>query len=209
MNRAAFWIAKLRGDEAALAAMGAAEATLLAELAGRDVAIVGNARALAEGRHGEAIEAADIVIRMNAAPIPDQASHGRRTDWLCTSVPLGQDIIAARNPRRIVWVTPRRKRLSYRLASDPRFALYPARRAGALAERLGSRPTTGLMVIDLAIASAARSVTLWGFDFFATQSLSGRRTAADVPHDFGAEAAHVAALIARDPRLRRGPVTPR
>lgn len=204
MKKPLFWLAKLRGDESALAAMGASESTLLAELDGRSVALVGNARGLAEGGHGADIDAADIVVRMNAAPIPLTASHGARTDWLGTSVAIPPDIVAARDPQRLIWVTPRRKRLPYWMASDPRFALYPAARAAALARVLGTRPTTGLMLIDLVMASRAQSVTLWGFDFFATQSLSGRRTAADVPHDFAAEAAHVTALMARDPRLRMG-----
>jgi hypothetical protein len=208
MTLAGFWLAKARGDEAALGAMGAAEASLLAELEGRSVALVGNARGLAQGRHGAEIDAADIVVRMNAAPIPDPLSHGMRTDWLGTSVGIPRSLVADRAPRRLIWVTPRRKRLPYWMARDARFFLYPATRANALARTLGTRPTTGLMLVDLVMASAARSVTLWGFDFFASQSLSGGRSASEVPHDFSAEAAHVASLAARDPRVRMGSPKP-
>jgi hypothetical protein len=49
--------------------------------------------------------------------------------------------------------------------------------------------------------SPATSVDLYGFDFFASMSLSGRRTAAQVPHDFAAERAFVEALMARDARF--------
>jgi hypothetical protein len=208
MNALRFWLAKATGDETALSRLGAPEGVLLGELAGQHVALVGNARGLAEGSHGAAIDAADLVIRINAAPMPQARSHGTRTDWLGVSVAVAPALVAERAPRRLIWVTPRRKRLPYWMACDPRFALYSAARHAALSARLGSRPTTGLMLLDLAMASTAASVTLWGFDFFATQSLSGRRTAADVPHDFAAEAAHVAALAASDPRLRRGDVTP-
>lgn len=207
MNALRFWWAKAVGDEAALSRLGAPEATLLSELAGKDVALVGNARGLAQGSSGGAIDAADVVIRMNTAPIPQERSHGARTDWLGVSIAVSPELVAERAPRRLIWVTPRRKRLPLWLARDPRFALYPASRHAALATRLGGRPTTGLMLLDLVMASGAKSVTLWGFDFFATQSLSGRRSAASVPHDFAAEAAHVAALVAADPRLKAGDVT--
>jgi hypothetical protein len=204
MNALGFWWAKAMGDEAALAAMGAPESVLLAELAGRHVAIVGNARGLAEGAQGAEIDAADVVVRINGAPMPEARSHGVRTDWLGVSVAVTPALVAARGPSRLIWVTPKRKRLPLWMARDGRFALYPAARHAALAARIGGRPTTGLMLIDLIAASQAASITLWGFDFFATQSLSGRRGAADVPHDFGAEAAFVAALAARDPRVRMG-----
>ncbi len=205
MNRLRFWLAKRLGDEATLSHLSPPESTLLDDLSGRHIALIGNARGLAQGDAGPAIDAADIVIRINTAPIPDARSHGTRTDWLGTSIAISPDIVAARAPTRLIWVTPKRRRLPYWMAHDARFALYPAARHAALAARLNGRPTTGLMLIDLVAASQAATITLWGFDFFASQSLSGRRTAADVPHDFAAEAAYVADLIARDPRIRLMP----
>jgi hypothetical protein len=62
-------------------------------------------------------------------------------------------------------------------------------------------PTTGLMMIDLLASSHATKITLYGFDFFASLSVSGRRTAAQVPHNFQAERAYVTALLARDSRF--------
>ena len=57
------------------------------------------------------------------------------------------------------------------------------------------------MMIDLLARSPAAKITLYGFDFFTSLSLSGSRTAAQVPHDFAAERAFVDALLARDPRF--------
>ena len=57
------------------------------------------------------------------------------------------------------------------------------------------------MLIDLIARSDMARLDLYGFDFFASQSLSGRRTADQVPHDFDAEAAWADALIHADPRL--------
>ena len=74
---------------------------------------------------------------------------------------------------------------------------YPDRLKAAL----GAPPTTGLLMIDLLSRSPATRVSLYGFDFFASQSLTGSRTAAQVPHDFAAERAFTLALMARDPRF--------
>ncbi len=196
-----FHIARLLRDETRLARFGRPEPELMARLAGSRVALVGNARALAETEMGASIDAADIVIRLNAAPMPVPVSHGRRTDWLAMSIPVPAAVIAARDPALILWMTPKRKRLPWRIAGDPRFALHPAARAETLRGTLGARPTTGALAIDMLARSRLASARLYGFDFFASQSLSGGRAARDVPHDFDAERAWVEALIASDPRF--------
>ena len=201
MTRLGFWIARALGDEARLMRLSVPPDALVAELSGRHVALVGNARSLSDRSEGEEIDGADLVIRLNAAPLPSSVSHGTRTDWMAMSVPVEAEAIAARNPGRLLWMTPKRKRLPWRIASDPRFALAPAEWNARLAEELGARPTTGLMVIDLLARSEARGVKLHGFDFFASLSLSGGRVAKDVPHDFAAEKAWVERLIARDRRF--------
>ena len=61
--------------------------------------------------------------------------------------------------------------------------------------------TTGIMMIDLLATSGMAGLRLYGFDFFASLSLSGPRTKADVGHNFDGEAAFVADLSARDPRI--------
>lgn len=201
MTRLGFLLARLRNDEGALLRLSAPLSALMDALSGRSVALVGNARALAQGTQGAQIDAADLVIRLNAAPLPGAVSHGSRTDWLAMSIPVDAATIAARAPRRLVWVTPKRKRLPWRIARDPRFALLPAAGQQALMARLGARPTTGMQMIDLLARSHAARIGLFGFDFFASQSLSGARQAQHVPHDFAAESAAVRDLIARDPRF--------
>ena len=91
--------------------------------------------------------------------------------------------------------------LARRTASAPGFYLHPLDDIAALHGRLAAPPTTGAMMIDLLLRGDLASLTLYGFDFFASLSLSGRRAAADVPHDFAAEAAWVQDLLAHDPRL--------
>ncbi|HRO15453.1 MAG TPA: glycosyltransferase family 29 protein [Paracoccus sp. (in: a-proteobacteria)] len=197
-----FHLARLMRDEGTLASLSVPQGDLLADLAGRRVALVGNARALAEQRHGAAIDAADLVVRINRAPMPASESHGTRTDWLGLAVRLPDADRARLHPARILWMSPKRKRLNWATARSPGFHLHPLGDYATLARRLGAPPTTGAMLIDLILRASVGGLTLYGFDFFASQSLSGRRTAAQVPHDFAAESAWVRALADADSRLR-------
>lgn len=43
--------------------------TVISELAGKSIAIVGNARSLADQEHGTKINNCDLVIRMHTAPL--------------------------------------------------------------------------------------------------------------------------------------------
>ena len=202
MTRVGFYLARTLRQEAPLAALSMAEADLLARAAGKSVALVGNARSLADRAEGAAIDAAEIVVRINRAPMPAARSHGTRTDWLALATSLAAADLARIGPDVVLWMSPKRKRLPWCVAARTgRFYLHPLPRIAALADRLGAPPTTGLLMIDLLMRSDLSRLSLHGFDFFASLSLSGRRRAEQVPHDFAAERAWVEALAARDGRL--------
>ncbi|MCQ0969421.1 glycosyltransferase family 29 protein (plasmid) [Paracoccus sp. TK19116] len=201
MNRLGFLAARTLRNDTALARLSAPRSDLLDSLAGLNVALIGNARALADTTHGAAIDAADLVIRINRAPMPAPDSHGTRTDWLALATRLSAADRARINPARILWMSPKRKRLDWITATSPGFYLHPLSDYHRLKDRLGAPPTTGAMLIDLVLGSDLARLTLYGFDFFASQSLSGRRTAEQVPHDFTSEADWVADRAASDPRL--------
>lgn len=202
MNRFGFLLARTLRDDAALQGLSVPQSAVLDDLADKHIALVGNARALAATRDGAQIDAADLVIRINRAPMPGADSHGTRTDWLALAVRLGQADRDRLAPDRILWMSPKRKRLDWQTAISPGFYLHPLADYRALKDRLGAPPTTGAMMIDLIARSRMARLDLYGFDFFASQSLSGRRSAADVPHDFNAEAEWVAGLQRSDPRIR-------
>lgn len=203
MTRLGFLLARLCRDEAALQRLSVTGSALEADLADKHVALIGNARALAEGRHGTAIDAADLVIRINRAPMPSPQSHGTRTDWLALATRLGDADRARIAPSRMLWMSPKRKRLDWQTATSPGFYLHPLGDYAVLRDLLGAPPTTGAMMINLIARSEMASLRLYGFDFFASLSLSGRRTAEQVPHDFGHEAAWVAQRCDKDPRIQR------
>lgn len=202
MTRLGFLLARTLRQEGPLASLSVAQNALMKDLSGRRVALVGNARSLAEGEKGAQIDAADVVIRINRAPMPDPRSHGTRTDWLALAVRAGRDDLRRLAPGRILWMSHKRKRLTWAAASSPGFYLHPLSDWSALRDELGAPPTTGLMMIRLLASSDLASLELFGFDFFASLSLTGSRTQAQVPHDFAAERAWVEALMARDPRIR-------
>lgn len=203
MTRLGFLIARTLRDEAALQRLSVPQSQLLAEVAGRTVALVGNARALAETRSGGQIDAADLVIRINRAPMPDPESHGSRTDWLALATRLPDADRARIGARRVLWMSPKRKRLDWRTATSPGFYLHPLPDYQALARAIGAPPTTGAMMIDLLARSDLARLDLYGFDFFASLSLSGRRTAEQVPHDFKGESAWVDQRMLADRRIYR------
>lgn len=201
MNRLGFLLARTLRHEAPIAAMSAPLSDLRGDLAGKRVALVGNARSLAETTHGAAIDTADLVIRINRAPMPAPLSHGTRTDWLALATSISQADLHRIRPKRILWMSHKRKRLPWDVARSPGFFLHPLADYHRLRDRLSAPPTTGLMMIDLCAASGLSALSLYGFDFFQSLSLTGSRTAEQVPHDFAAERRFVDELVARDARV--------
>jgi len=196
-----FTVRKWLRGEPYLQSFSCAPSDLDAALAGKSVSIVGNARSLSDTGFGAAIDQGDIVIRMHAAPQPSARSHGGKTDWLALAMPVSESLINQRDPKRLLWMSKKRKRLRRRFALRSGFYLHPMASWTRMRDALGAPPTTGAMLIDLVARSGAAKIDLFGFDFFASLSLSGRRRADQVPHDFAAEKAFVEALMARDPRI--------
>lgn len=201
MNRAKFYAARLKRDEVLLSQTSCPKAELLTELENISVAIIGNSRALTETSFGAGIDRADIVIRINRAPMPAANSHGTKTNWLALATKLEKSEGTSLNPDRIFWMSPKRKRLPFWVANRPGFYLHPLGDFETLKTQLSAPPTTGLMIIDLVSQSKAKSIDLYGFDFFASLSLTGSRTAEQVPHDFVTEKSWVNDLAKRDSRL--------
>jgi hypothetical protein len=203
MNALGFHLARLLRLEWPLAALSVPQSELITALKGKKVALVGNARSLLERDEGFAIDAADIVIRINRAPMPASRTHGTRCDWLALATTISAADLSRLNPDRFLWMSHKRKRLSWLAAKRPGFYLHPRSDWRALRDRLGAPPTTGLMMIDLLARADLGRLTLHGFDFFASQSLTGSRRADQVPHDFAAEKEFVETLMARDDRVQQ------
>ncbi|RYC11956.1 glycosyltransferase family 29 protein [Ciceribacter ferrooxidans] len=167
----------------------------------RRVALVGNSRALSGTVFGTEIDAHDLVVRFNSAPIPSAVSHGARTDIIATSIELEKSIMAERGASHLFWMSPPRNALQHWIVRWPSFFLYPRASHKALCSRVGNRPTTGLMVIELLSRSPCTAVDLYGFDFYQSGSLSGGQTKATSPHDYDTEEDFVLRLMVSDNRF--------
>lgn len=200
-SRIRFWIGKaLLGDEY-LTVGSISDIELNSLLYRKRVAIIGNARSLGKLTLGPEIDSFDIVIRLNDAPIPSHESHGTRTDWLAVAKTVSRETIRVRAPVVLLWMPTKRARLKHHMFAYTQFYLNALGRNFLLRNKLGAPPSLGYMMIDLLERSEAQCVCLFGFDFFSSKSLSGDRTASQVPHDFQAEEFAVHDLIRRDPRF--------
>jgi hypothetical protein len=206
LDKCLFRLAAWRNDDSTLGRSGSPIDELSQDLAGKRIAIVGNARALAQASFGAHIDGCDLVIRINRAPMSSVVSHGKRTDWLALATGLPRDRFQTLGASRLIWMSHKRKRLKYWMGQTAGFSLFPRTNYEALKTQLGAQPTTGAMLIDFAIQSKASEIHLFGFDFFSSLSLSGRRDAANVPHDFTSESDFVHAVIKSDTRVTLHPM---
>ncbi|MGA1834586.1 glycosyltransferase family 29 protein [Rhizobium wenxiniae] len=175
---------------------------LLALLDGKSVAVVGNARSLNCQDFGREIDSHDIVIRFNRVPIVSRGSHGYRTTWVATGVPINQQRLSSLGASHVLWLSRYRRKIPRETASIDNLYLHPTGMIDALAERSNvMRPTTGLAAIDLLSSSMARQITLYGFDFYLSQSSSSHQTIEAAPHQFDREELFVRTLVQDDHRF--------
>jgi hypothetical protein len=188
---AAFWLQRL------------GRSNLKELVLGKTVAIVGNAQSLSDSSYGSAIDEHDLVIRINRSPILAPSISGRRTSIIASSMWVSSGLFDGRNCQLFMWMTPKRKAFPLWLLNPKRqvfvFSSTSYRRLGRL---VGSRPSTGLMTIEALLESQPAVVTLFGFDGFASKSLSGNRGAESVGHDFEKELQHLMMLSDKLPWLQ-------
>ena len=174
------------------------EDRLAQQLRGKTVALVGNAVSMKHLAQGPLIDACDVVVRLNRVPGAQPASHGVRTTWLALSEFPTEERLHELDPSLILWMTTKKRWRTLRLRLR-RWRVYYYRNSEwqALAHQLGgARPSTGIMMLDLLVRLGGYSkLSIFGFDFFASGSLSGRTPDAPGPHDFSRERQLVDAWI--------------
>lgn len=175
---------------------------LLKDLRGKRVAVVGNARALADARLGEDIDRHDIIIRFNRAPMPGRLSHGSKTDWMAVGLAVERDLVRSRGAGCVLWISPFRELLTLSMLLDRNMYIQPVEDYNRLTRILGKRPSSGLVMLDMLERSDCTSVDIYGFDFFRSLSLSGDVTKEMTSHNFDAEERFFEELSARDMRFR-------
>lgn len=136
---------------------------------GKRICILGNANSVLNGKKD--IDSFDIVGRMNrGTPLGKENFIGSRTDILFLSTHMsGENIKTSFNPRFVVWMTA-----CNRLASPwtmKNAIQNPPEDWDALYDKLSINPTTGMMALNFVLKHIDfKSLTICGFDFFATKT---------------------------------------
>ncbi len=171
-------------------------ATLLRRVEGKRVAVVGNATSLSEQDYGALIDSHDIVVRFNMMPIVSAQSHGVRTDWLATHRGLSRAFFEARGASTMIWLGDDLKLMpGWTILKAPTFVWLRRRDLSTLSQTLGAPPTAGVALIDLLARSSAAEISLFGFDFMRSGTLSTWRPTAAAEYDFDGEARYVRQLV--------------
>lgn len=176
-----FWFKLTRDSDAMLGAM----------IAGRSVAVMGNAKSLLDTAFGAEIDGHDVVIRLNKGFVVTPGAQGSRTDLVGITPELTEDETASRfDPQAFVMLTPKMRHYAFRRPENIRRTIFYAYRYWlADRNRIGRRPSSGYMMISYLLRlNSAASVTLYGFDFGATQTYYNP-DAYRTPHDYAAERA--------------------
>ena len=167
------------------------------------VALVGNAISLRDRPYGPDIDGHDVVIRINqGAFVPlFPESTGVKTDAIFITLngraieKLWMWARCKRKAKTVVAMSPK-KRKALGIDLSTLIPVYPEQWHRELHERLGARPSTGAMAVDLLIRSVDNpsSISVYGFDFWGSPTTySGVAQAA--PHDPRAEEDFVVAAV--------------
>ena len=141
-------------------------------LKGKSIAIVGNASSLLEKGQGEEIDSHDVVIRFNKGFPSDAVGHKTGILFLACTLDL------AELARFGVALTVRRSKLcknicNYSISIFDRLQLCQtvtpaAKKRSIVATKC--QPSTGFIAINFALSTECKSIDLYGFDFFKTQT---------------------------------------
>lgn len=149
-----------------------------ADIKGKRVAIVGNAKSLFDLKQGAQIDSFDFVIRFNKGFITQPESQGSKTNLLLLACELTSTEISSYNSK---WVANRSKHYN-----NPVYFTIPNPDRQLIRDKLERQPSTGFMAIDLCLASGAKSIDLFGFDFEQTPTFYnpvGYQTQHDYPQE--------------------------
>lgn len=149
------------------------------DIKGKRVAIVGNAQSLFDSNFGKEIDEHDFIIRFNKGFITNLKAQGTKTSLACFAVTLPLSEIQKYHAK---WYMDRsnayHNQVPYQISHTDRMPLK---------EKLnGTHPSSGFLLLDFCLASGAKSIDLYGFDFEKTPTFYnpvGYKT----PHNYSRE----------------------
>lgn len=163
----------------------------------KSVAIIGNSNSIFNGNYGDTIDSHDIIIRINRGhEIESPKSQGSKTDILSISIPIPEKLVTPIMPELVIWATNK-------IGNMPKYNnIVMVRNSDSawkkLFDQIGSRPSTGLITINLfANYMNCKNISLFGFDFFKTKTFYHTDRRIKMPHDGKSEEAFVRKLVGR------------
>lgn len=165
-------------------------AKMRSKIAGKKIAIVGNAQSLLTKTYGAEIDRNDLVVRLNKGFVVNTAAQGSRTDFVSLTRELTEaEMIAHFSPDTLLMLNPKMRHYHIWSSQNVDKTLFcPFRYWFADREMIGRRPSSGFSAISwLVRLNVADTITLYGFDFGATATYynpEGYKT----PHNYPKEA---------------------
>jgi len=136
----------------------------------KSVALFGNAKSVLSTEK-EIDTQYNIICRMNKGFSQGKEKYiGTRTDILFISIPLTEEQINKFNPSYLVWCTPKHTKMTNYIKQHA--LIYSEKDWQILKDKLGYRPSTGMMAIDilLNLSGLWTTLTLYGFDHWKTET---------------------------------------
>ena len=156
-------------------------------IAGKTVAIVGNAKSIFDKANGKAIDSHEVIIRFNRGFITQPKAQGSKTDILLLACELNLDEKASYKAMYSV------NRSNNTRCGD---LTIDNKMRARLRAWIGKQPSTGFMAIDLCREAGASKIDLYGFDFEKTPTFYNPADYV-THHDYDAEEKIVRDMAAR------------
>ena len=147
---------------------------IAAIVAGKTVAVVGNAQYLLETSTGAEIDRHEVVVRFNKGFVIAPESQGSRTTIHCLATDVSVAELRKHAPQAtIVYVSPIRCFLNRDMRRlENQCICVPINQWKELSRRMGNlRPSAGLIILDHLLHNcSAKKVSLFGFDWKRTKT---------------------------------------
>jgi len=145
---------------------------------GKNIAIIGNATSIFDTKYGEEIDSHDVIIRINKGFIQKPESQGKKTTIVATVRTLTSAELKSFNPKYLIGAT---------YTSSSRYdRAFSQSYIKSVAEGLGTRTSTGMLLINWCIDCKAKNIDLYGFDWNKTNTFYNNEDAVTI-HNFDLE----------------------
>lgn len=165
--------------------------SLINRCRGKSISLVGGAQSIYQSEHGNLIDSADIIIRINRGFPRRKKNQGKRTDLLAISCSIKRwQHWRYFQSAPILWMSPKHHGVPSWMSRRNDLFFYPEQDWKNLCHRLQNhRPSTGAMILDFVEQHLKPArLNLFGFDFKKSKTLYEKKQKLG-PHNWELEQA--------------------